>query len=92
MVGGRFVYISCGEPGRIATWHAKQFNRIITMLSEGITPANRAGAWLHRDVMAGQVESPARERELSPSPAAARFRSWAISALSPKTTARSSAR
>jgi ATP-dependent helicase Lhr and Lhr-like helicase len=35
----------------------EQFNRIIGMLSEGITPANRAGAWLHRDVMAGKVKA-----------------------------------
>ena len=38
----------------------EEFNRIVTMLSDGITPANRAGAWLHRDVMAGRSESAAR--------------------------------
>ncbi len=35
----------------------EEFNRIVTMLSEGITPANRAGAWLHRDVIAGTVKA-----------------------------------
>jgi ATP-dependent Lhr-like helicase len=35
----------------------EKFNRIITMLSEGITPANRTGAWLHRDVIAGTVKA-----------------------------------
>src|SRR5262249_46155715 len=35
----------------------EQFNRIIAILSEGITPANRSGAWLHRDVISGSVKS-----------------------------------
>jgi len=35
----------------------EEFNRIVTMLSDGITPANRAGAWLHRDVMAGRLKA-----------------------------------
>ncbi len=34
-----------------------KFNRIISMLSEGITSANRTGAWLHRDVIAGTVKA-----------------------------------
>ena len=33
------------------------FNRIVTMLSEGITPANRTGAWLHRDMMSGTLKA-----------------------------------
>jgi ATP-dependent Lhr-like helicase len=35
----------------------EQFNRIIAILSEGITPANRSGAWLHRDVISGRVKA-----------------------------------
>ena len=35
----------------------EKFNRIVTMLSEGITPANRTGAWLHRDLISGQVKA-----------------------------------
>jgi len=35
----------------------EHFNRIITILSEGITPANRSGAWLHRDIISGRVKA-----------------------------------
>ena len=67
-----------------------EFNRTVTMLSDGITPANRAGAWLHRDVIAGRLKA-RRGRGLWPSPAAGRFLNSAISAWSPRTTVRSSA-
>ncbi len=49
-----------------------QFNRIVVILSEGITPANRSGAWLHRDVIAGSVKA-RRGRTLPQSPAVAQF-------------------
>ncbi|HEY2825956.1 MAG TPA: DEAD/DEAH box helicase, partial [Pirellulales bacterium] len=35
----------------------EQFNRIVAILSEGITPANRSGAWLHRNVISGSVKA-----------------------------------
>jgi ATP-dependent Lhr-like helicase len=35
----------------------EQFNRIVSILSEGITAANRSGAWLHRDVISGRVKA-----------------------------------
>ena len=35
----------------------EEFNRIVTMLSDGITPANRAAIRLHRDVMAGRLKA-----------------------------------
>jgi ATP-dependent Lhr-like helicase len=34
-----------------------EFDRIIAMLSEGITIGTRAGAWLHRDIIAGRVKA-----------------------------------
>ncbi len=34
-----------------------EFNRIVAMLSEGIARGNRAGAWLHRDAIAGRLKA-----------------------------------
>ncbi len=50
-----FTLVRRAWPYRIL--ERQTFNRIITMLSEGITAGTRAGAWLHRDAIHGLVKA-----------------------------------